>query len=201
MTEKELDKAYWSQRYRDGSTGWDIGYAAPQLMAFASEFDKSSRILIPGCGHAWEAEVLHREGYTEVYIVDWSQEALDDFAARVPDFPQSHLICADFFGLKERYDLILEQTFYCALPPKRRDEYVLKMHELLFERGVLAGLLFDFPLTEDGPPFGGSKEEYETRFSPFFELDVLERSALSIEPRAGRELAFRFKKKEAVGSV
>ena len=190
-----LDAQYWSERYHDGRTGWDIGYASPQLIAFASEFPKNARILIPGCGRAYEAEALHRLGYTEVHIVDWSREPLVDFARRVLDFPGAHLIQSDFFELDGGFDLILEQTFFCALSPDLRDRYVAKVHSLLNEGGVLAGLLFDFPLTHEGPPFGGSAEEYRLRFADFFDLDRMDRADLSIEPRAGRELAIRFVKK------
>lgn len=190
-----LNATYWSDRYHEGRTGWDIGYASPQLMAFAAEFPKDSRILIPGCGRAYEAEALHRMGYTKVCIVDWSREPLDDFAKRVPDFPSEHLIQSDFFALDGGYDLVLEQTFFCALSPDLRDRYVSKMHELLNPGGVLAGLLFDFPLTEEGPPFGGSADEYRSRFSRFFVLERMDRADLSIPPRTGRELAIRFVKK------
>ncbi len=191
---ESLDAQYWSDRYHEGRTGWDIGYAAPQLMAFAVDFPKDARILIPGCGRAYEAEALHRQGYTEVYVVDWSREPLDDFLERVPDFPSEHLIQSDFFALTGHYDLMLEQTFFCALSPDLRDRYVAKVHTLLSEGGVLAGLLFDFPLTDDGPPFGGSADEYRARFSHCFNLERMARSELSIPPRAGRELAIRFVK-------
>lgn len=190
-----LDAQYWSARYREHRTGWDVGYATPQLMAFAADFGKDARILIPGCGRAYEAEELHRKGYRNVFVADWSDEPLLEFAQRVPDFPKEHLLHTDFFALEGAYDLILEQTFFCALPPERRDAYVEKVFRLLNGNGVLAGLLFDFPLTADGPPFGGSADEYRARFGRLFSLDRLERADLSIPPRAGRELAIRFTKK------
>lgn len=190
-----LNADYWSQRYHDGRTGWDIGHASEALLTLATRFDKTARILIPGCGNAWEAEALWKLGYTRVYIADWSIEPLQAFQARVPDFPAEQLLCADFFALESGYDLILEQTFFCALPPERRDAYVLQMHRLLKTKGVLGGLLFDFPLTEDGPPFGGSQAEYTSRFLPWFTVVTMERAAQSIAPRAGRELYFELEKK------
>lgn len=191
----ELTSSYWSERYHEGRTGWDIGHASVALLDLAARFPKTARILIPGCGAAWEAEALWKQGYSNVYVADWSIEPLNAFQERVPDFPSDHLLCADFFELASGYDLILEQTFFCALPPERRDGYVLQMHRLLKTKGILGGLLFDFPLTEEGPPFGGSKSEYEARFSPWFEILVLEPSSKSIAPRAGRELYFELEKK------
>ena len=50
------------------------------------------------------------------------------------------------------------------------------------------GLLFDGPLNEDHPPFGGTKQEYEKYLRPYFNIKVFERSYNSINPRRGREL-------------
>ena len=68
------------------------------------------------------------------------------------------------------------------------------MYALLNPNGKIVGLLFDFPLTSDGPPFGGSKEEYIPYFKPLFNIEILERCYNSISPRAGRELFFKFQK-------
>jgi thiopurine S-methyltransferase len=190
MKTNELTPQYWSSRYREGATGWDIGSASPQLIDFARSFPKNARVLIPGCGHAYEAEALHKMGYREVYVADWSPEPLEHFSSRVPDFPKHHLLCIDFFDLEGPYDLVLEQTFYCALPPNRRDAYAEHMARIISSGGTLAGLLFDFPLSDDGPPFGGSEEEYRNRFARDFEIKRMERAPLSIAPRAGRELCF-----------
>ena len=70
-----------------------------------------------------------------------------------------------------------------------------KMHELLNPGGKIAGLLFNFPLTEKGPPFGGSIEEYKSLFSGAFKLKILEKAYNSIKPRANKELFFIFDKK------
>lgn len=195
----KLDAAYWSQRYRDDQTGWDIGAAAPQLMVLATELPKDARILIPGCGKAWEAEALFRLGHTQVHVCDWSAEALKAFHQRCPDFPRAHLLEADFFQLHDHglpaFDCILEQTFFCAIPPDRRDAYAEQSARLLTDGGKLGGLLFDFPLTSDGPPFGGDHEAYRSHFEPFFEVLLLETSKLSIKPREKRELAFLLQKK------
>ena len=96
---------------------------------------------------------------------------------------------------EKKYDLIIEQTFFCALNPSLRDKYVEKMHELLNPKGKLIGLLFQFPLTEEGPPFGGSENEYIKLFSNNFKIRTLETAYNSIKPREGRELFFIFEKK------
>ena len=64
------------------------------------------------------------------------------------------------------------------------------MASLLKDNGHLLGLLFDFPLTEKGPPFGGSEEQYKQIFSTHFDIIEMDRAFNSIEPRQGNELFF-----------
>jgi len=82
----------------------------------------------------------------------------------------------------------VEQTFFCALDPSLRKDYVAKMVELLKPGGKLVGLLFDRQFEEAGPPFGGSKAEYEELFSGKLQISTLAPCYNSIGPRAGTEL-------------
>lgn len=100
----------------------------------------------------------------------------------------------DFFEHQSVYDLIFEQTFFCALPPTFRMQYVSKMHQLLEADGMLVGLLFN-RIFEQGPPFGGNRNEYIALFSPMFELIQIEVCQNSILPRAQNELWFEFRKR------
>lgn len=185
----ELNAEYWSERWQEHKTGWDIGYASPAIIAYCEQLErKDLKILIPGAGNAYEAAWLWKNGFTGVHVLDWAPEPLEEFKKQHPDFPEEQLICANFFDVTDTFDLILEQTFFCALDPSMRDDYVKHAHQLLVENGKLAGLLFQFPLTDQGPPFGGSKAEYEKRFSPFYKLKVLETAHNSIPPRQGNEL-------------
>lgn len=191
----ELNADYWEQRYREGTTGWDIGHPSTPLKEYIDQLnDHSLRILIPGAGNAYEAEYLHQRGFTNTYVIDFSKTALANLQDRVPDFPSSHILHGNFFELEDSFDLILEQTFFCALDPSLRPDYAKKMNELLTSSGKLAGLLFDFPLTDEGPPFGGSKEEYIDYFTPYFDINILERATNSIAPRSGKELFFKLLK-------
>jgi hypothetical protein len=59
--------------------------------------------------------------------------------------------------------------------------------------GKLVGLLFNRSF-EGGPPFGGSKEEYETYFHPYFSSIKMDECHNSIEPRMGTELFIQLQK-------
>lgn len=192
-----INKTFWEQRYREGQTGWDIGYPSPGIAAYIDQLSrKDLRILLPGAGMGYEAEYLWQCGYQNLTVIDIAGHPLRALRDRIPEFPEEQIIEKDFFTFESApFDLILEHTFFCALPPQRRPEYVLKMHGLLVPSGKLSGLFFDFPLTEIGPPFGGSEAEYRELFAPYFHLHRLERATNSIPPRAGKELFFIFEKK------
>ncbi len=157
---------------------------------------KDLKILVPGAGNGYEVGYLYEQGYQSVYALDISEKPLHDFQKRHPGFPKNRLLVGDFFDLELKdFDLVLEQTFFCALLPHDRERYAQKMRSILKEGGLLAGLFFDFPLTEKGPPFGGNMELYRTLFSTYFHIRILERAFNSIPPRQGTELFFIFEKK------
>lgn len=191
------DKSYWDNRYKTGETGWDIGTVSTPLKMYIDQCEnKSAAILIPGCGNAHEAAYLLQQGFTNVTIIDISPAAIVKVRAVLRDFEgkQLHIICGDFFALNQTFDLILEQTFFCALPPATRQAYVTKMHELLKPGGKLVGVLFNRQF-DQGPPFGGTSLEYQDLFSELFAIEVLEKCYNSIQPREGTEVFINFRKK------
>jgi len=194
-------KQYWSERYLENRTGWDLGALSPPLQNYIDQLtDKSIKILIPGAGNSYEAEYLFNSGFTNTHVLDIANEPLTAFAERNPDFPKNQLHEADFFEFKGAYDLIIEQTFFCSFPPlpETRKTYAKKIHELLKPNGKLVGLWFDIPLTGDleKRPFGGDKNEYLDYFSPYFETQNFEKCYNSIPPRQDNELFGIFKVKK-----
>lgn len=192
----QLNKDYWENRYKTKETGWDVGKITTPLKEYIDQIeDKNLKILIPGAGNGYELDYFLSKGFKNVFVVDFAETPLQNIKKRIPEFPENQLIKSDFFELNGTYDLITEQTFFCALAPELRQKYVSKMHSLLSKNGKLFGLLFDFPLTEEGPPFGGSKEEYLNLFSEKFRIKTLETAYNSIQPRKERELFFIFETK------
>ena len=93
------------------------------------------------------------------------------------------------------FDLIIEQTFFCAIDKNLRSSYAKKMAELLNAEGKLVGLLFNAPLNEDHPPYGGTIKEYVGYFEPYFNIEIMDPCYNSIEPRSGREVWIKMLKK------
>ena len=138
---------------------------------------------------------MFANGFTNVFVVDIAEEPLKRIQKRVPSFPTENLIHANFFELNGSFDLIVEQTFFCAINPSLRAQYAQKTHELLAENGKLVGLMFDAKLNEDHPPFGGSKEEYLNYFQSSFSIDIMEPCYNSTGNRQGMELFVKIIKK------
>lgn len=191
-----LDESYWTDRYLSGKTGWDIGFPSTPLKEYIDQLkDKSLRILIPGAGNAYEAEYLYNNGFFNIKVIDLSRPPLERLSERCPGLGNHQLIHDDFFNHSGQYDLILEQTFFCALNPVLRPAYVIKMNELLVKGGKLVGVLFNIPLNSDHPPFGGSKEEYLSLFETKMKIKRMEQCYNSIAPRQGSELFIQFIKR------
>jgi SAM-dependent methyltransferase len=195
--EMKLDNHYWNERYKEDQTGWDLGLASPPLIDyFSSISDKNISMLIPGCGNAYEAEWLLEHGFTDITLIDISPILIEKLSRKFKMHINSGitLIRDDFFNCEGQYDLIVEQTFFCALNPSLRTKYAEKMHALLKKDGKLVGLLFDRDFISS-PPFGGHADEYKKGFSPYFNIEIMDPCQNSVTPRMGTELFFMMTKK------
>lgn len=191
--DSQTEKDYWTERYANQNTGWDIGYPSTPLKDYINQLEDTSLfILIPGAGNGYEAEYLWQQGFKNVVVIDISEVPLKAFKKRNPDFPNKQLIHGNFFEHEGKYDLILEQTFFCSFVPtdENRSAYAKQMAKLLRPTGKLVGLWFDFPMTDDMEkrPFGGDKSLYLKYLNPYFETVIFEKCYNSIAPRQGKEL-------------
>lgn len=188
----QFGEEYWQERYEANATGWDVGHVSTPLKTYFDQIeDKSIRILIPGAGNAHEVEYLHKDGFKNVFLLDIAPSPIEDFVARNPDFPKEHLLHEDFFEHEGEYDIIVEQTFFCSFNPEggQREQYAIKMNDLLSPTGRLIGLWFDDILAQYpvGPPFGGKIAYYLALFSQHLSLVKMEKCYNSIKPRQGLE--------------
>lgn len=192
----KLTANYWEERYIQENIPWDAGnITTPLKNLFDSLANKNLRILIPGCGSGHEAAYLFKNGFSNVHVCDWSLGALENLKRLSPSFPENQMHCQDFFTLELSFDLIVEQTFFCAIDPSLRPKYVQKTDELLVADGKICGLLFAKPFERQGPPFGGNPSEYRTLFSERFNILKMGIAEDSITPRQGTELYIEFQKK------
>lgn len=193
-----LDESYWDARYKNNTAAWDIGYVSPPMKTYIDSLtNKELEILIPGCGNTYEAEYLLQLGFRHITVIDIAPAVVDKLQLKFAGNACIQIVCGDFFAHEGQYDLILEQTFFCALPPLMRPRYVAKMHRLLKDDATLAGVLFNRSFV-DGPPFGGNQQEYEALFNNVFHAISMWPCDHSIAPRANSELVFKCRKNNQV---
>jgi len=196
--EKPLNQAYWDSQYQSKTIAWDLGEVSPPLKSYIDTLkDKNIRILIPGCGNTYEAEYLLKQGFTNVTVIDIAPTLIGNLKTKFSGNSSINIIWGDFFEHQSEYDVIIEQTFFCALPPTMRQKYVWKMHQPLANKGKITGLLFNRTF-ESGPPFGGSQEEYTLLFQQAFKFLKMEVCQNSATPRAGSELFIELQKNSEV---
>lgn len=183
-----MDEGFWNEKYINNQTGWDLGQVSPPIKKYIDQLEnKKIKILIPGAGNSYEAQYLLQNGFSDITIIDIAPKLVEELNKKWGNNPNIKITQGDFFELTGSFDLIIEQTFFCAIHPAKRKEYVEKMSGLLNDNGLLVGLLFDREF-EGGPPFGGLRNEYVELFEKKFELHKFERAYNSIEPRLGKEL-------------
>ncbi|MEZ4911841.1 MAG: methyltransferase domain-containing protein [Saprospiraceae bacterium] len=186
---------FWEERYRYGDMPWTLNVASPPIITYIDQLqNRSSKILIPGAGIGGEAQYLFENGFTDITILDISETAIATLKRRLGEPTQIKYVCADFFDFGGKYDLILEQTFFCALNRNERPNYVQKMASLLNDAGTLAGVLFASEFEKPGPPHGGTLNEYLSLFSDHFHIHTMEPCYNSITPRAANEIFIILKK-------
>ena len=195
-TQLNLGKLYWNKQYESNTTGWDLGEVSPPIKAYIDQIEnKNCRILIPGCGNTYEADYLLQQNFTNITIIDIAPTLVKKLNIKYADNPNIHIILGDFFTHEGQYDLIIEQTFFCAINPTLRELYVKKMNELLAPNGKLMGVLVNRTFDVQGPPFGGSQDEYKKSFEPNFDFMHFIPCYNSYHKRANTELFILLQKK------
>lgn len=190
------DASFWNTRWLGHQTGWDIGMPSPPLTHYLDQYaNKKAAILIAGCGNAYEAAYLSQNLFSNITLVDIAPKAVENLKNKFRGNAQIEIICQDFFDHQGKYDLMLEQTFFCAIPPQRRNDYAQKAAELLTPGGKIAGVLFNRTFEKPGPPFGGDLAEYKSVFAPYFQIKTMDPCYNSILPRAGSEVFIIMNKK------
>ena len=167
---KETD---WQERYQTEDTPWDKGEPAPGLVDWlkAQTLDPETRVLVPGCGRGHDASAWAKAGF-DTTGMDLAEIALSDAREKYESLPNLAFFPGNFLDEKpqEPYDVIFEHTLYCAIDPARREDYAKSLPNWLKPGGYFLAIHFIFPLDEEGPPFGASKDEIINRFQTNFTL-------------------------------
>lgn len=144
---------FWDVRFRERRTPWDAGSTPPDLVRYLAGDSAPGRVLIPGCGPAYEARSFAKKGY-EVVAIDFAPAAVDRARAELGEWSRT-VILGDFFTYDfggAPFDVIYERAFLASLPPQMRPRYAARVAELLRPGAKLVGF-FVYGKQSGGPPF------------------------------------------------
>lgn len=168
---------FWNERFEAGFTPWDARGVPAALTRFVANSGgrAGKRVLIPGCGSAYEAAALDAAGF-DVLAIDYAPAAVERARALLaPAVAARVLQLADFFALESApFDWIYERAFLPALPPALWPRWAARVAELLAPQGLLAGFfLLDATIAEPrrGPPFAATPAELDALLGHFDRVD------------------------------
>ncbi|HEX4515363.1 MAG TPA: methyltransferase domain-containing protein [Polyangiaceae bacterium] len=185
------DPKFWDAAYDEKRDGWELGDVAPPISRALREMRGTGRAVVFGCGRGHEVRAAARAGL-DVVGIDFAAQPIAD-AERMTPPALAHRIAwrrADIFALDDEgaFDLLIEHTSYCAIDPKRRDEWMRVGRKVLKPGGTLLGLFYAHE-RPGGPPYATTREEARVALERNgFRIERSETPADSIERRRDNEL-------------
>ncbi len=173
---------FWEEKYKKEKIPWDIGEVAPAFVKYFCDENRellteNKEIAVLGCGHGHDAFYLAKNIKCQVYAFDFSESAISycNQVKEKQNIKNINFYQIDIFELiKDKkwasyFDLIIEHTCFCAIDPKRRDEYIKLVKYLLKPNGELVGLFFIRDESLGGPPYGSTPELIKNYFKNYFQ--------------------------------
>jgi SAM-dependent methyltransferase len=185
------DPKFWDAAYDEKRDGWDLGDVTPPIARALAELRGPGRAIVFGCGRGHEVRAAARAGFFDVVGVDFAEQPIADAARMTPPDLAKHIEWrrADIFGLEEEgaFDLLIEHTSYCAIDPKRRDEWMRVARKVLKPGGTLLGLFYAHDRS-GGPPYATTRDDARAALERNgFRIERSETPTDSIERRRDNE--------------
>nr|CAG8620263.1 15060_t:CDS:2 [Entrophospora candida] len=174
----ESGQAGWDKLYIDQARKRNSAFMPSPALIDLVEVKKfelpEGKGLVPGCG----------QGYDVFYLANEKRH--------ITGLDLTTFIAGDFFKLSptEKFQLVYDYTFLCALPPTLRESWASKMAELISPGGVLIALIFPIWSASDhegGPPYALNLEIYQELLENDFTKEYFDPDCPSYEHRKGYE--------------
>ncbi|TPX33679.1 thiopurine S-methyltransferase [Synchytrium microbalum] len=192
----------WEQAWQKKLTLWDQGVSSPALVNLCKEpgLVPEGRALVPGCGGGYDCFLFASSGNRTAVGVDLAPSGVALAEQNRDKLGISEdkvkFICGDFFkfDLEDRFDVVFDYTFLCALSPSLRKPWAARMSEAIKPGGVLICLMFPLASYEGGPPYALNVDLYHELLDETFEC-MFVRDCESFAPRQGQEKISMWKRK------
>ena len=194
----------WEADYRAQTDGWDLAGPTPVLKRLAdSGRFPPGRMLVPCAGRGHDAREFARHRF-DVTAIDFSAYAVQEMERLADPQAPVHIIQQDMFQLPHEwdgsFDYVLQYTCFCAIDPKRREDYAELIGRLLKPGGTYIDLAFPLDGRPGGPPYAVSEAEIAALFERRgFKLLLEEKPEDSVSPRRGAEKLLVFRRTDPNG--
>jgi hypothetical protein len=186
MDQDSTTQDFWNVRYEAGKMPWDCR-GIPQKVKDYIARTKPGRILVPGCGSAYEVAAFHAAGWS-VTALDFSPVAVD--RAKLLLGTLEHLVVSgDFFQHEfgePLFDVVYERAFLAALPHRLWPNYIARMRQLIRPGGYIVGF-FVYGKIVAPPPYPMTDLQAEVLLGRDFSLMEDEPMNDSLPAFAGME--------------
>ena len=185
------DPKFWDTAYDEKRDGWELGDVTPPIArVLRDEIHGPGRAIVLGCGRGHEVRAAARAGF-DVVGVDFAEQPIADAAKMTPPDLAKRITWsrADIFALEDEaaFDLLIEHTSYCAIDPKRRDEWMRVARKVLKPGGTLLAIFYAHE-RPGGPPYSTTREDARAALERNgFRIERSETPEDSIERRRGAE--------------
>lgn len=195
-----MDREFWLERWRTGTTGWHQAETHPFLLRHGGWLlgagqarARPPRVFVPLCGASLDMLWLRRQGAAVVGIDlaasafrrFYDDAALDPVVDRTSPFERwsaggIELLAGDFFDADETvlgaFDAVYDRAALFALPPDLRERYARTMAGLCGPGTRVLQVTFEYAQHEmSGPPFAVWPDELHRLYAAAFELECADR--------------------------
>ncbi|EME30771.1 Probable thiol methyltransferase 2 [Galdieria sulphuraria] len=172
LTEKGAKMEGWDDCWKAGLTPWDRGSSLPVLCELCKEDAlPKGYALVPGCGRGYDVLTLASESRVAIGL-DCSEEAKKQAEqlrdSRGISSERAQFVIGNFFDFpfSQKFDLVYDLTFFCALPPESRSSWATRMKDIIQVGGELVTVIFPIGDYEGGPPYAMSLDLYRQYLEP-----------------------------------
>lgn len=204
MTKNVSIPEYWDRRYQTDDSAWDLNRPTPVFVDILSRSKnlECGKIAVLGAGSGYDAILFAKHGF-DVTAIDFSFSAIQEIQRNAEEAHTSlQTLQSDLFSLpdwtNEAFDYVLEYVTFCAIDPRRRQEFAEVVASILKPNGLLIALFFPIDNRPGGPPYAVDIEKVKDLFGRKFFLECEEAPKTSVTPRRGKEKLMMWRRKPSL---